>query len=371
MKLKVLSVFGTRPEAIKMAPVVNELKKYPQQIASIVCVTAQHRQMLDQVLDLFGITPDDDLNIMQANQSLATITASALTKLDEVLLREKPDWVLTQGDTTTAMVATLAAFYHRIRVGHIEAGLRTWDKFQPFPEEINRKIADGISDLHFAPTETSRQNLLREGVTDKTIVVTGNTVIDALLEIADRSFDWMTSPLAAVPQNKRLILVTAHRRENFGKPFEKMCLALRRIAERWPDAHLVYPVHLNPNVREVVSRILRNIPNVTLLEPLEYLPLVQLMKHSYLVLTDSGGLQEEAPGLGKPVLVMRETTERPEGVEAGTVRLVGTETENIVKAVAELLESAESYQAMSRAVNPYGDGNASQRIVQKLLESIA
>jgi UDP-N-acetylglucosamine 2-epimerase (non-hydrolysing) len=371
MKLKVLSVFGTRPEAIKMAPVVNELKKYPQQIASIVCVTAQHRQMLDQVLDLFGITPDDDLNIMQANQSLATITASALTKLDEVLLREKPDWVLTQGDTTTAMVATLAAFYHRIRVGHIEAGLRTWDKFQPFPEEINRKIADGISDLHFAPTETSRQNLLREGVTDKTIVVTGNTVIDALLEIADRSFDWMTSPLAAVPQNKRLILVTAHRRENFGEPFEKMCLALRRIAERWPDAHLVYPVHLNPNVREVVSRVLRNIPNVTLLEPLEYLPLVQLMKHSYLVLTDSGGLQEEAPGLGKPVLVMRETTERPEGVEAGTVRLVGTETENIVNAVAELLESAENYQAMSRAVNPYGDGNASQRIVQKLLESIA
>jgi UDP-N-acetylglucosamine 2-epimerase (non-hydrolysing) len=371
MKLKVLSVFGTRPEAIKMAPVVNELKKYPQQIASIVCVTAQHRQMLDQVLDLFDITPDDDLNIMQANQSLATITASALTKLDEVLLREKPDWVLTQGDTTTAMVATLAAFYHRIRVGHIEAGLRTWDKFQPFPEEINRKIADGISDLHFAPTETSRQNLLREGVTDKTIVVTGNTVIDALLEIADRSFDWMTSPLAAVPQNKRLILVTAHRRENFGEPFEKMCLALRRIAERWPDAHLVYPVHLNPNVREVVSRVLRNIPNVTLLEPLEYLPLVQLMKHSYLVLTDSGGLQEEAPGLGKPVLVMRETTERPEGVEAGTVRLVGTETENIVNAVAELLESAENYQAMSRAVNPYGDGNASQRIVQKLLESIA
>lgn len=371
MKLKVLSVFGTRPEAIKMAPVVNELKKYPQQIASTVCVTAQHRQMLDQVLDLFGITPDDDLNIMQANQSLATITASALTKLDEVLLREKPDWVLTQGDTTTAMVATLAAFYHRIRVGHIEAGLRTWDKFQPFPEEINRKIADGISDLHFAPTETSRQNLLREGVTDKTIVVTGNTVIDALLEIADRSFDWMTSPLAAVPQNKRLILVTAHRRENFGEPFEKMCLALRRMAERWPDAHLVYPVHLNPNVREVVNRVLRNIPNVTLLEPLEYLPLVQLMKHSYLVLTDSGGLQEEAPGLGKPVLVMRETTERPEGVEAGTVRLVGTETENIVKAVAELLESAENYQAMSRAVNPYGDGNASQRIVQKLLESIA
>jgi UDP-N-acetylglucosamine 2-epimerase (non-hydrolysing) len=371
MKLKVLSVFGTRPEAIKMAPVVNELKKYPQQIASTVCVTAQHRQMLDQVLDLFGITPDDDLNIMQANQSLATITASVLTKLDEVLLREKPDWVLTQGDTTTAMVATLAAFYHRIRVGHIEAGLRTWDKFQPFPEEINRKIADGISDLHFAPTETSRQNLLREGVTDKTIVVTGNTVIDALLEIADRSFDWMTSPLAAVPQNKRLILVTAHRRENFGEPFEKMCLALRRMAERWPDAHLVYPVHLNPNVREVVNRVLRNIPNVTLLEPLEYLPLVQLMKHSYLVLTDSGGLQEEAPGLGKPVLVMRETTERPEGVEAGTVRLVGTETENIVKAVAELLESAENYQAMSRAVNPYGDGNASQRIVQKLLESIA
>jgi UDP-N-acetylglucosamine 2-epimerase (non-hydrolysing) len=371
MKLKVLSVFGTRPEAIKMAPVVNELKKYPQQIASTVCVTAQHRQMLDQVLDLFGITPDDDLNIMQANQSLATITASVLTKLDEVLLREKPDWVLTQGDTTTAMVATLAAFYHRIRVGHIEAGLRTWDKFHPFPEEINRKIADGISDLHFAPTETSRQNLLREGVTDKTIVVTGNTVIDALLEIADRSFDWMTSPLAAVPQNKRLILVTAHRRENFGEPFEKMCLALRRMAERWPDAHLVYPVHLNPNVREVVNRVLRNIPNVTLLEPLEYLPLVQLMKHSYLVLTDSGGLQEEAPGLGKPVLVMRETTERPEGVEAGTVRLVGTETENIVKAVAELLESAENYQAMSRAVNPYGDGNASQRIVQKLLESIA
>lgn len=367
--MKVLSIFGTRPEAIKMAPVVKALSKEAGRIESVVCVTAQHRQMLDQVLSLFDIMPDHDLNLMRSDQSLAQITATSLTELDQVIRLEKPDWVLTQGDTTTAMVGALAAFYHRVKVGHVEAGLRTWDKFQPFPEEINRKIADAVGDLHFAPTELARENLLRESVNETSIIVTGNTVIDALLEVAAKDFDWDSSELAAIPRDKRIILVTAHRRENFGQPFRQICQALKEIATNFADVHLVYPVHLNPNVQQVVQAELRGIENISLLEPLDYLPLVQLMKASYLALTDSGGLQEEAPGLGKPVLVLREVTERPEGVEAGTVKLVGTDKDRIVSETARLLTDSNEYERMARAVNPYGDGQASHRIVTSLLSS--
>ena len=363
--MKILSIFGTRPEAIKLAPVLTELNKH--NLTSIVCVTAQHREMLDQVLALFAIRPDYDLAIMQPNQSLAELTARTLTKLDEVLRIEKPDWVLVQGDTTTAMVGALAAFYHQIKVGHVEAGLRSFDKYQPFPEEINRKIVSSVSDLHFAPTEVSQQNLLREDVPDANIVVTGNTVIDALLQVAEKPYEWDASPLAAIPRDKRIILVTAHRRENFGAPLQNICAALQTIAERFADVHIVYPVHLNPNVQTVVQALLGNSQNVTLLEPLEYLPLVQLMKHSFLVVTDSGGIQEEAPGLGKPVLVLREVTERPEGVAAGTVKLVGTNKETIVREIELLLTDKAEYDRMARAVNPYGDGHASERIVTKLL----
>ncbi len=364
--MKILSIFGTRPEAIKMAPVVKRLGAYPDQFTSVVCVTAQHRRMLDQVLSLFDIRPDYDLNIMRPDQTLAQVTSGALTELDRVLREEKPDWVLTQGDTTTAMVGALAAFYQRIRIGHVEAGLRTWDKFQPFPEEINRRIVDAVCDLHFAPTENARQNLLREGLSDATVVVTGNTVIDALLDVAGRDFKWSESELAAIPRDKRLILVTAHRRENFGQPLLEICAALREIASLYSDVHLVYPVHLNPNVRNVVTDRLGGVERVTLLDPLEYLPLVHLMKASYLALTDSGGLQEEAPGLGKPVLVLREVTERPEGVAAGTVKLVGANRRRIVEETARLLDDRAEYDRMSRAVNPYGDGRASERIVDIL-----
>ena len=363
--MKILSVFGTRPEAIKMAPVLAELNKYPE-ITSVACVTAQHREMLDQVLELFEIQPEYDLSIMQPNQSLAEITARALTKLDEVLTKEQPDWVLVQGDTTTAMVGALAAFYHQIKVGHVEAGLRSFDKYQPFPEEINRKIATSISDLHFAPTEVSKQNLIREGINEANILVTGNTVIDALLQVADKPYDWDSSPLSAIPRDKKIILVTAHRRENHGEPLHNICAALRTLAEQFSDVQIVYPVHLNPNVQKIVRASLGDIPNVTLLEPLEYLPLVHLMKQSYFVITDSGGIQEEAPGLGKPVLVLREVTERPEGVTAGTVKLVGTDTATIINEATNLLTNEATYQTMSQAVNPYGDGKASERIVEKL-----
>lgn len=363
--MKILSIFGTRPEAIKLAPVLAELNQ--RNVTSVVCVTAQHREMLDQVLALFAIQPDYDLAIMQPNQSLAALTARALTSLDDVLRLEKPDWILVQGDTTTVMTAALAAFYHQVKVGHVEAGLRSFDKYQPFPEEINRRIASSISDLHFAPTALSKQNLLREGVPETNILVTGNTVIDALLQVAPKPYDWDSSPLAVIPRDKRLILVTAHRRENFGAPLVNICAALRTIAERYGDVHLVYPVHLNPRVQTVVYESLGNIANITLLPPLEYLPLVQLLKHSYLVVTDSGGIQEEAPGLGKPVLVLREVTERPEGVAAGTVKLVGTDKNNITREIELLLTDKAEYDRMARAVNPYGDGRASARIVTKLL----
>jgi len=326
--------------------------------------------MLDQVLDLFGITPDVDLNLMKPNQSLAALTAAVFTHLDPVLRDMKPDWVLVQGDTTTVMAAALLAYYHRIRVGHVEAGLRTGDKFQPFPEEVNRRVAGVVADLHFAPTEWSRQNLLRENVPAAQIEVTGNPVIDALHWVAERPFDLSTLGIPALDDpSVRLILVTAHRRENFGAPLEHICAALRELAEHYGGAvHLVYPVHMNPNVQEPVYRLLSDVPHITLLPPLDYLPLVHLLKHAHLVLTDSGGLQEEAPGLGVPVLVLREKTERPEGVQAGTVKLVGTDTERIVREARRLLDDPAAHAAMAQAVNPYGDGHAAERIVQAILD---
>jgi UDP-N-acetylglucosamine 2-epimerase (non-hydrolysing) len=368
--IKVLSVFGTRPEAIKMAPVILALEAQPDQIISQVCVTAQHRQMLDQVLALFRIQPDYDLDIMQHSQSPTQVAATVLQKLEPILKVEKPDWVLVQGDTTTVMAAALTAFYAGVKVGHVEAGLRTHDKHQPFPEEINRRVAGVVADLHFAPTPRARENLLREGVADSAIQVTGNTVIDALHMTADLPYVSMGGPLDTIPWEKQLILVTAHRRESFGPPFEQICLALRDIAQQYSDrVHIVYPVHLNPNVQEPARHILGNVSNITLLEPLDYVPLIYLMKHATLVLTDSGGIQEEAPGLGKPVLVLREVTERPEAVEAGTVRLVGTERQQIVAETRRLLDDREAYQLMAQAVNPYGDGYAAGRIVKALLSS--
>ena len=351
-----------------MAPIVKALENHADQIESVVCVTAQHRQMLDQVLQLFSIQPHFDLNVMQPNQTLAQLTANVLNGLDPILAEVKPDWVLVQGDTTTVMAAALAAFYRQINIGHVEAGLRTWNKYHPFPEEINRKIATSICDLHFCPTEVSRQNLLREGVPDASIRVTGNSVIDALNLAAHMPYDASSGPLKDVPWDKRLILVTAHRRENFGAPLEEICAALREIAQSYVgDAHLVYPVHLNPNVQSTAKRLLADLPNMTLTEPLDYLPLVYLMKRATLVITDSGGIQEEAPGLGKPVLVLRETTERPEAVTAGTVRLVGANKDEIVAWTRRLLDDATEYAKMARAVNPYGDGFASERIVKALL----
>jgi len=375
--IRVLSIFGTRPEAVKMAPVVQELSRTPG-ITPLICVTAQHRQMLDQVLGLFNLTPDIDLDLMRPNQSLAALTAAIFTNLDPVLDDVKPDWILVQGDTTTVMAAALAAFYRGIRVGHVEAGLRTDDKWQPFPEEINRRVASVAADLHFAPTEWSRQNLLRENIPAQQIIVTGNPVIDALQTVAK------LPPTAEVLQNlrqvgmgeslthaPRMVLVTAHRRENFGQPLEDICTALETLAQAYGDAlRIVYPVHLNPNVQEPVYRRLSSIPNIHLLPPLDYLPMVHFMKRATLVLTDSGGLQEEAPGLGVPVLVMRQVTERPEGVEAGTVRLVGTDPQRILSETRRLLDYPRVYTTMAKAVNPYGDGHAASRIVQALLNSI-
>jgi len=371
--MKILCVLGTRPEAIKMAPVIRQLRRQsvPRGLQTLVCVTAQHREMLDQVLALFNIQPDYDLDLMRDNQTLSELTAKVLLGVDQILTQEQPDWVLVQGDTTTAMAAALAAFYRQIKIGHVEAGLRTWHKFHPFPEEINRKITDDVADLHFAPTQTARQNLRREGIDDTIIFVTGNPVIDALHWVAAQPFDWERSLLAPVVRaaaNRRLILVTAHRRENFGVPLENICAALLEIAERYRrTVHIVYPVHLNPNVQAPVSRLLRDVPNITLVPPLDYLPLVHLMKRAYLVLTDSGGIQEEAPGLGKPVLVLREVTERPEAVEAGTVKIVGTDRECIVAETVQLLEDSAEYARMAHAVNPYGDGHAAERIVDALV----
>lgn len=369
-KLKVLSVFGTRPEAVKMAPIVRRLKDV-HQIQARVCVTAQHRQMLDQVLELFQIQPDYDLDLMRENQSLAQLSAAIFTHLDPILEEFKPDWVLAVGDTTTVVITSLLAFYRRIKFGHVEAGLRTHNKWHPFPEEINRRLATTTADLHFAPTEWSRQNLLREGVLDDSIIVTGNPVIDALNRVALQDEPQEIKNLLERLQihglnTRRLILVTAHRRENFGKPLENICYAIRELAAR-QDVEIVYPVHLNPNVQEPVHRILSGVPHVTLLPPLDYLPLVHLMKRATLILTDSGGIQEESPAFGIPVLVLRETTERPEGIQAGTLKLVGTELNHIVENATRLLDDPLAYAEMAKAANPFGDGHAAERIVDALL----
>lgn len=371
---KVLSVFGTRPEAIKMAPVIKELERHPDLFKSMVCVTAQHRQMLDQVLNLFEIRPDYDLDIMEPGQDLFDVTCNVLRGIKPVLVKERPDIVLVHGDTTTTLAASLAAYYCRIPVGHVEAGLRTGNKFAPFPEEINRRVAGSLSDLHFAPTEAARRNLLAEGVPSTAIHVTGNTVIDALLTVVERIRtdaairEELERRFSFLDSSKRLILVTGHRRENFGDGFENICHALAEIAEHHSDVEILYPVHLNPNVQEPVKRILgsgKHI-NIHLIEPVDYLPFVYLMDRSYLIITDSGGVQEEAPSLGKPVLVMRETTERPEAVEADTVKLVGTDHNLITAEARRLLTDASAYQSMAMAHNPYGDGKAVQRIASIL-----
>jgi len=367
--MRILSVFGTRPEAVKMAPVVQLLARTPG-TESRVCVTAQHRQMLDQVLGLFAIRPDYDLDLMRDDQSLPELSAAIFTHLDPVLADFQPDWVLAQGDTTTVAITSLLAYYRRIRFGHVEAGLRTRDKWQPFPEEINRRVAGVIADLHFAPTEWARSNLLREGIDDACIRVTGNPVIDALQVVASRPAPREITTLLENAGGRRLVLVTAHRRENFGKPLEEICSALRHLASRG-DVEIVYPVHLNPNVQGPVHRILKDVAHVTLLPPLDYLPLVHLMKRSALVLTDSGGIQEEAPAFGIPALVLREVTERPEGIEAGALKLVGTESARIVTEASRLLDDPSAYAAMARAVNPYGDGHAAERIVSALLGTTA
>lgn len=351
-----------------MAPVVKELAKHPNEIVSRVCVTAQHRQMLDQVLNLFNIAPDYDLDVMHESQSPTQVASSVLAKLEPILKADQPDWVLVQGDTTTTAAASLAAFYARSRVGHVEAGLRTHNKYHPFPEEVNRRLTTVVADLHFAPTTRAKQNLLEEGVADKAIRVTGNSVIDALHMVAGLPYTPDHGPLKDIDWNKRLILVTAHRRENFGEPIRQICSALCDIALAYRgDVQVVYPVHLNPSIQRPVHEMLGGVPGVALLAPLDYLPLVYLMKRSTLVLTDSGGIQEEAPSLGKPVLVLRETTERPEAVDAGTVRLVGTNRERIREWTQRLLDKPTEYERMARAVNPYGDGNASVRISESIL----
>ena len=368
--IKILTVFGTRPEVIKMAPVIKKLHEYPDKFSCRICITAQHRQMIDPLLKLFDIKPDDDLDIMKKNQSLGYITTIVLTRLNKIIEKEKPDYLLVQGDTTTAMAASLAAFYQKVRVAHIEAGLRTWDKFNPYPEEINRKIVDSVSDLHFAHTEQAKQNLLREGISEKSIKVTGNTVIDALLNLVTREFNFKGTILESIPfDGKKIILVTAHRRENLGQPLVNICNAIKEVALRHPfDVCIVFPVHLNPKVQKTVYQILDGIKNILLIKPLDYEYFVQLMKKSYFILTDSGGLQEEAPSLGKPVLVLREVTERPEAVEAGTAQIVGTDTGKIIEKTINLLEDRKEYERVSRIANPYGDGKASDRIAAHLLE---
>lgn len=371
-------IFGTRPEAIKMAPVIKELRRHADKIQSVVCVTAQHRQMLDQVLEFFSIRPDIDLNLMEENQSLASMTSRALAAITAVLEKIKPDCVLVQGDTTTAMVAALASFYQRIPVGHVEAGLRTLNRYSPYPEEINRRLIGTLATYHFVPTRRAAQALRVEGVPEEMIFLTGNTVIDALRWTVgqppspetQRVFSLLGLPLNLQTNgngSNRVILVTAHRRENFGRPLENICTAIKEIVLRNSDVNVVYPVHMNPHVRDPVFRLLKGQERIHLVEPLPYEPFAHLMKAAHLVLTDSGGIQEEAPALGKPVLVLRTNTERPEGVEAGTAKIVGTEIEDIVQETQVLLSDEEEYGRMARAISPYGDGRASQRIVAALL----
>ena len=371
---KILFIFGTRPEAIKLAPVIKEFEKHGK-FEPVVCVTAQHRQMLDQVLGIFRVVPDYDLNLMKENQTIQEVASNALLGLRDVIKKVRPDVVLVQGDTTTAFTGSLAAFYERITVGHVEAGLRTNDKYRPFPEEINRRLTGQIADIHFTPTRKSRENLLKEGVDRERVHVTGNTVIDALLTVVEsqkkpeerhRWVEFFRKAGISLGNSGRRILVTAHRRESFGEGFLNICNALKEIAEKYPDVDLIYPVHLNPNVRVPVNSILRGIKNVRLIEPLEYEPFVFLMSESYFILTDSGGIQEEAPSLKKPVLVMRETTERPEGIQAGSARLVGVKTDGIVEHAKKLLGDEADYKEMSCKANPYGDGKASEKIARIL-----
>ncbi|MCI6159507.1 MAG: UDP-N-acetylglucosamine 2-epimerase (non-hydrolyzing) [Selenomonadaceae bacterium] len=367
-KIKVMTVFGTRPEAIKMAPVVLELKKHPESIIPVVAVTAQHREMLDQVLHLFQIKPDYDLNIMAAGQTLFDITTKAMHGLDKVLTVEKPDLVLVHGDTTTTFAGALASYYHQVPVGHVEAGLRTYNKYSPFPEEMNRQLTGRIADLHFAPTDTSEKNLLQEHIPADQIFVTGNTVIDALHHTVQDSFDFEDETLQGVDfTGKRIILVTTHRRENLGEPMRHVYKALRQLTEEFDDVEVVFPVHKNPKVREVVNEELGGLEKVHLIDPLDYEPFANLMHRAHLILTDSGGVQEEAPALGKPVLVLRDTTERPEAVEAGTVKLIGTNRERVYEEARRLLVDDAEYHRMAESVNPYGDGHAAERILQAIL----
>lgn len=368
--LTIMTIVGTRPEAVKLSPVILELGRHPERVRSVVCATAQHREMLDQVLRLFDIAPHFDLDVMQPDQRLPDLTARLLVALDRVIEQVQPDWVLVQGDTTTVLAASLVAFYHRVRVGHVEAGLRSHDKFQPFPEEINRRIADVLADLYFAPTEAARSNLRREGVPDDRIVVTGNPALDALRLVADRADLSRLDPLIGDLDGKRLILVTAHRRENFGRPLSRICRALRTLAARYGDAvRIVYPVHFNPNIAGPARELLGDVPNITLIEPVDYATMIALMKRADLILTDSGGIQEEAPSLHKPVLILREVTERHEVVALGAARLVGSDEDLIVNETARLLEDTDAYRRMASVPNPYGDGHASERIVEAILRA--
>ncbi|TKI58516.1 UDP-N-acetylglucosamine 2-epimerase (non-hydrolyzing) [Brevibacillus antibioticus] len=362
--VKVMTVFGTRPEAIKMAPLVHELNKYSEQIESVVCVTAQHRQMLDQVLDIFDIQPDIDLNIMKDRQTLVGVTTRALESLDETMKEVKPDIVLVHGDTTTTFVASLAAFYNQVAIGHVEAGLRTWDKYSPFPEEMNRQLTGVMADLHFSPTNGSADNLRREAKPEESIYVTGNTAIDALKTTVREDY---THPVLDRVAGQKLVLMTAHRRENLGEPMRRIFRAVRRLVDEHPEIAVVYPVHLNPAVQEVAQEILGNHDRISLIEPMDALDFHNFARRAHLILTDSGGVQEEAPSLGVPVLVLRDTTERPEGIEAGTLKLVGTDEEQVYAMAKELLTNQAAYDAMAHAVNPYGDGEASRRIVEAIL----
>ncbi|WP_263696744.1 non-hydrolyzing UDP-N-acetylglucosamine 2-epimerase [Bacillus thuringiensis] len=364
-RLKVMTIFGTRPEAIKMAPLVLELQKHPEKIESIVTVTAQHRQMLDQVLSIFGITPDFDLNIMKDRQTLIDITTRGLEGLDKVMKEAKPDIVLVHGDTTTTFIASLAAFYNQIPVGHVEAGLRTWDKYSPYPEEMNRQLTGVMADLHFSPTAKSATNLQKENKDESSIFITGNTAIDALKTTVKETY---SHPVLEKLGNDRLVLMTAHRRENLGEPMRNMFRAIKRLVDKHEDVQVVYPVHMNPVVRETANDILGDHGRIHLIEPLDVIDFHNVAARSYLMLTDSGGVQEEAPSLGVPVLVLRDTTERPEGIEAGTLKLAGTDEETIFSLADELLSDKEAHDKMSKASNPYGDGRASERIVEAILQ---
>lgn len=366
--IKILTVFGTRPEGIKMAPIIKTMEKR-EGIENIICITAQHREMLDQVLNIFNIEPDYDLNIFKPGQTLTEITTRALEGLEKVIIETKPDVLLVQGDTTTVFAGALAAFYQKVKVGHVEAGLRSGNLYSPYPEEANRRLTGVLTNFHFAPTENNRQNLLREGYPDDRIFITGNTVIDALNYVVKENYEFKYSSLNNIDyKNKRVILLTSHRRENIGKPMENIFSAVRDIVNKYPDVELVFPIHLNPKVRDIAYRIFDNQERVHIIDPLDYEPFTNLMARSYLVITDSGGLQEEAPSLGKPVLVVREETERPEGIEAGTAKLVGTQYDNIYRELDILLSNEEEYHKMANAVNPYGDGKASERIVDIILK---